>query len=205
MFEQYAPTSLDTPKQLESLYGLSDLGLAWIPFLIAGSSAAATATIGSWMGTNWDRGTYNIIVRKIDDTIKHWDQQAWGKFGGPNCWRKYPAKRKEWLAFWRRWSKHYGKYGQQHVYLSDEAENPVRNIFLPEMQQWANWFNTACKMQTTAVAPASPTPPPSSTEANGSATGNIATAVKWGAIGVGGILLMNIVSGIRGALPRQPQ
>lgn len=196
MFHQYSD-SLDTPPQLSGLYGLSVLPL--VPFLIAGSSAAAGATISSWLGNNWDTGTYNVITSKINDTLKRWDSQGWDTPGtGANaCWKKNPRKREEFKAFWSRWSKHYGQYGKQSVYLSDSAEMPVRNIFLPELAQWAQWLNKTCNVDTGGAVEPSPAPN------NGGATTDIASMVKWGAIGIGAVVLLNVVQGVRGAFPRQ--
>jgi hypothetical protein len=199
MFHQYPPDSVDTPPQLQGLYGLGVLPLA--PFVIAGSTAAATATIGSWLGNNWDKGTYNTIAAKINDTIKQWDNQGWNVpgTGAKACWKMNPQRRKEFKAFWTRWSKHYGEYGKQNVYLSDSAEMPVRNIFLPELAQWAEWLNSACKIKTMGSVGPTPAPPD-----EGGPTTDMAAMVKWGVIGIGAIVLLNVVQGVRGAFPRRP-
>jgi hypothetical protein len=181
------PPEIDTPPQLQGLYGL---GVPVVPFLIAGTGAAAA--VSSWLGDDWDLGTYNVITSKINDTIKNWDQQGWRP---NNCWGKYPQKRKEFKEFWARWSKHYGQYGKQSVYLSDSAETPVRKIFLPELAAWAQWLNTACNVDT--GGPIDPVRPDDNST-------DLASIVKWGAIGIGAIVLLNVVQGVRGAFPNRP-
>jgi hypothetical protein len=209
-FHMLPPDSVDTPPELAALYGLNPpqtmcghdglgrfrclggLGIPLlIPFAIAGAGAAG-ATISSWLGTNWDVGTYNS--RKINDTIHQWDAQGWKP---NNCWGKYPAKRRAFKAFWSRWSKHYGKYGTQSVYLSDAAEMPVRNVFLPELEAWGRWLNETCKIDT-----AGGIGPVVQPDDGGGPTTDIAQMVKWGALGIGAIVLLNVVQGVRGALPQ---
>lgn len=221
MFEQYAPTSLDTPKQLEDLYGLTppsrDLGFVCGGVCIGAAalaSGSAVAYINSLLDRGWDTGTYNTLMQMMNNTIGGgipgkpggWDQFGWES----GCWQKYPGKRKEWLAYWGAFSKHYAKYGEQSGYLSDAAENPVRNILLPKLRMWASWFEKTCGKKDAAGQLPQPLPngggPLDPITSNGDTSANIATMVKWGALGIGGILLLNVVSGIRGAFPRrQPQ
>lgn len=182
---------MPTPTRRYGFAGFQQVQAA-IPYIVAGTSAAATAVVASWLNENWDIGTYNAITAKINDTIKLWDPQGWTPI---DCWGKNPQMRKEFLAFWARWSKHYGQYGKQSVYLSDSAEMPVRNIFLPELAGWAQRLNKVCGIENTG--PIDPVPPPPD---SGTDWGAVA---KWGAIGLGAIVLLNVVTGIRSAFPRQ--
>jgi hypothetical protein len=194
MFHQYTD-DLDCPPQLEAFY---DLGYVFVPWLIAGASAAATATIGSWLGTRWNVGIYNDMTSKIDNTFKQWNTQGWEvPEKGPNaCWKKHPAMRAEFMALWKRWSDHYGKYGKQSGFLSDDAEDPIRRNFLPELKRLAEWLNTTCKFGTDP----SPIIPPPSNGGNGGddTTSDIAGIVKWGVIGIGLVFALNVYQSTRG-------
>lgn len=200
MFHQYTDDEgLDTPKQLEAIYGLSNLG--YIQFLIGGASAAAA--VASWLqDKDWSTGTYNAMTAKINATIHEWDRLG----GGANwnkCWGKYPAMRRQWKSFWSRWSKHYGEYGKQSGWVSDSAEKPVREMFLPELAAWGERLSGTCNIATTPVGPIVPPPPaPNGGGGGGSPTGDIASAIKWGVMGIGAVLAFNVFKMTRGPGPR---
>jgi hypothetical protein len=200
MFHQYAPDSIDTPPQLQGLYGLSIAPL--IPFLVGGASVAGTLL--AWEGKpSWSVGEYNNYMRQMSDTIKEWDTLGWDA----GCWKKSPAKRTAWKAFWTRFSKHYkewpnfptGKWTTPVGGLPPGAEMPTRSL-MKELAAWGAWLNKTCQAGTVA-----PTPLPDPTPDNGGGTStDVATMVKWGAIGIGAIVLLNVVQGVRGAFPRRP-
>jgi hypothetical protein len=208
MFHQYNDDEgLDTPKQLEALY---DLGVPLIPlFLIGGASAGAA--VSSWLhDDDWSVGKYNAMMRKINDTIHEWDKQAGGK-NWNKCWGKHPTMRRQWKNFWSRWAAHYGEYGQigecfdfkkkYTCFVPDSAEKPVRDIFLPELEAWGKRLNKVCSIETTPVGPVAPSPTPNG-GGGSTPTGDIASAIKWGVMGIGAVLAFNVFKMTRGPGPR---
>jgi hypothetical protein len=162
-------------------------------YLIAG--AAAAGLIAEWLtNKDWSAGEYNYWMTTINDTFKQWDQLGWHRPGdGPNaCWKKHPVKRNEFLAFWARFSKHYKEHGQVSTYVSDSEEKPARAI-MAELAAWGAWLNKTC-------AAGIDDPPPEPSNGGGTDWGAV---FKWGAIGLGAVVVLNIIVGVRGAFPRQ--
>jgi hypothetical protein len=209
MFHQYAPDTTDTPPELANLYmvkpSLGDLG--FIPFLVGGASAAATLLAWSDTKRRWSEGEYNDYMRQMNDTIKEWDKLGW-KAG---CWQKAPAKQKAWKAFWSRFSKHYREWPTnpgRELFSQDvlsDAEYPARNL-MRQLAEWGNWLNSTCQAGTSVPAPL---PDPYTNGGGGGGGGGggkieqVGNVVMWGAIGIGAIVLLNVVQGVRGAFPRR--
>lgn len=201
-FELVCPTGVsgtDLP-QLEGLYGLApttqQAGLGLAPLLIGGG-IAATAAITAWLeDDDWDIGTYNNMVLKIDDLIHEIDQLGWTG----NCWKKHPAKRKAFKRFWARWSRHYAEHGRIETkswlgddcltcYVPDSAENPVRDDLLPELKGWVNWLQRVCGQETAAPESVKdPAREKSSPSATAFALGAGGTMLAVG-LGIGALLL----------------
>ncbi len=201
------PPGADTPPELAALFGvsppsalcsggsftclgLSELGIAPL-FLLAGG-AAAGASILAWLNnTEWTVDEYNQWMLTMNNTIHDWDQRGW-KSG---CWQKYGARRKAWLNFWKRFSLHYGLHGRigQYSFVSDREERPSR-ILMKELKNWGKWLNTACKVDTGASAldPGAGAPPPSPI-----ADTDWAGVIKWGALGLGALVALNVATGLR--------
>lgn len=189
--------ALDMPPQLEALMVL---GVA--PGIVAGVAATA-GTFAAWLAKDgWSAGEYNNFMRMMNDTFSQWDKLGWVKGAdGKSCWRKYPAKRAEWKAFWTRFGKHYRAHGQVSTlsFLSDSEEGPAR-AFMAGLQQWGTgFFEKVCGADigvTTGLDPDSGAPPPD--------VGGPGDFLKYGAWLVGGLVVLNVISGLRGAFPRKP-
>lgn len=198
-FEQY-PTGIDTPPELENLRGLTGMGAFGVgPLLIAGGVAAAGATIAAWLADpDWSTGEYNDYMLAMDQSIKELDKLGWSS----GCWQKNPAKMRQWKDFWARFSKHYGEYGRQSVYLSDAAEKPARTL-LKTLAGWTDWFEKNCGIDIGPSVTAPGGSDPSVIPHVAGAVTEWTPLVKWGAIGLGALVVLNVLSGIRGVIPRQ--
>jgi hypothetical protein len=198
-FEIMQPGSVPTLPQLEGLYGLAptDAGLGILPALLIGGVAASSA-IAAWLHMDdWDIGTYNNMVRRVDDLVHEIDELGWTD----NCWKENPSARKSFERFWSRWSKHYGEYGiigecfdfskKYTCYVPDGAEVPIRKDFLPELDSWVKWVEKTCHVKRA-------TPTPGTQEREKSDTTAIKVGVGLGAgsvllllgVGLGGMLLL---------------
>jgi hypothetical protein len=202
-FYAYDSTGIDTPPALESLRGLSGAGAFGVaPILIAGAAgvAAAGTLVADWLASDaWSVGEYNDYMKAMDSLIHQLDKLGWAN----GCWQNNPVKYQQWRDFaWGRFSVHYGEYGKQSVYLPDSAEKPARNL-LRELAAWVQWFEKTCG---DALGPNISEPrrgDPSVDPSAGVAAQQWGDLVKWGALGLGALVLLNIVQGVRGALPRE--
>ena len=193
----YDHPSLDTPPQLAGLMGLQE-GLGVAPIVVGGVAMTAGA-FAAWLAkSGWSTGDYNNFMAMMNDVIHQWDKLGW-KTG---CWKKHPAKRVEWKKFWTRFGKHYGAHGKVSTYsfLSDAEEGPAR-VFMQEMQNWAKFFEKTCKADIGITAGGLD---PEGGEAPPGDTGGMGDLVKWGAIGIGALVLLNVVTGLKGVVPRRP-
>jgi hypothetical protein len=199
-FEQYGHTGIDTPPALEQLRGLSGVGaFGAAPLLVGGAAgaAAAAAAVASWLtAPDWNVGQYNYYMASMDSTIKEMDKLGWST----GCWQKNPAKLRQFKTYWAKFSKHWSEYGRQSVYLPDSAELPARDL-LKELGGWIKWFEKTCgsDLGPTVHDPDAVDPTHDPT-AGGMDWGPI---VKWGAIGLGALVALNVISGIRGAIPQR--
>jgi hypothetical protein len=194
-FHAYDPTGIDTPPLLENLRGLSGLGAFGVaPLLVGGAAgaAAAAAAVAAWLtAPDWNVGQYNHYMASMDATIKEMDKLGWAT----GCWQDNPVKLRQFKTFWAKFSKHWGEYGRQSVWLDDDAEKPARDL-LKELGSWITWFEKTCRADlgpTIHDPGVDPTPAPS----------GWTPLVKWGAIGLGALVLLNVVQGVRGAFPRE--
>lgn len=171
--------------------GLSDLGV--LPFLIAGGGIAAAAIIAA-LNKGWDTSEYNYWMQLMDATLHEWDTTAKVK----GCWKNNPGLRTAWLGYWKRFSTHY-KLGLMKVsgvsadiYLPDRYEIPAK-LLLKELDDWGRRLNTACGIDGRVGPTEGPhtgdEPPPSVTD--------LGSMLKWGAILVGGVLALNVVSSMK--------
>ena len=197
--------TLDMPPELAGL-----MGLEVAPLVVAGV-AATIGTFAAWLAKGrWSTGEYNNYMRALDDTFKTWDKLGWVK-GADNksCWEKNPAKREQWLLLWGRFSKHYKEnpvitnaipiLGFDPAYSREEG--PAR-VFMAKMEEWGNdFFGKVCGADVGSkidLDPGSGDPPPSP-------EGGPGGLLKYGMWIVGGLVALNMISGIRGLLPaRKP-
>jgi hypothetical protein len=164
----------------------SGLGVP-LPLLLVAGAAVTGATLQAWINNGWSTAEYNAIVKTIDASLHNWDAAGWTN----DCWKKNPVKRAQWLALWKVFSDHYKQYGQQSVYLADAAENPIRNYVLPQMIEWSTWLKKTCNVDTGGLPEAEEPKKPFDFE----------NALKWGAIGIGAIVALQLVASVRSALP----
>jgi hypothetical protein len=168
------------------------------PYVLVGGTAIAAA-VSAWLSNDgWSVGEYNNWMNQMNDTIKAWDQIGWNYPGtGPKaCWRQHPAKRNDFKAFWARFSKHYAAHGQiSGFYVSDSEEKPARAL-MAELAGWGAWLNKACNAEI-----GNPTPDPDPVPPGATDWGAI---MKWGAIGLGAVVVLNVITSVRSAFPRQP-
>lgn len=189
--------NLDQPPELAQLMGLQSLGVA--PAIVAGVAATA-GTMAAWLARDgWSVGAYNDNMRMMNDIFKRWDKLGWlaGK-DGKSCWKKNPARRRQWKALWARFAKLYGK-GQvsEWSYISDSDEDPARTIMRSLASVWVPFFEKTCG-EATNIGSGQLEPEP-----EGDGGGDIMTMLKYGGVIVGGLVVLNVISGIRGALPKK--
>jgi hypothetical protein len=200
MFYAY-PTEDDMPPELSNVYGfnglnssfsghtsLNDFGVLPL-YLIAGGIAAGAALVRFLESDEWSAGEYNAWMLKIDQTLHTWNDLGWSS----KCWNKHPAKRKEFLGYWARFSKHYGTHGKvTSGWVTDSEEKPAREL-LRELVGWGEWLNTHCGIDTGTAVVAPPEPPKPEPEWMG--------LVKWGALGLAAVAALSVFSGVRSAFP----
>lgn len=193
--------ALDMPPELANL-----MGLQLAPLVVAGV-AATIGTFAAWLAQGrWSTGEYNAYMRTLDDTFATWDKLGWVKgTDGKSCWQKNPAKRRQWLLLWGRFSKHYKAnpvitnaipiFGFDPAYSREEG--PAR-IFMAKMAEWGtDFFGKVCGVDVGSmidIDPGAGDPPPGG-------DGGPGDMLKYGAWLVGGIVALNVISGIRGAFP----
>jgi hypothetical protein len=165
------------------------LGVVPVFLLAAAGGAAATAAIATALNTGWSTTDYDYWMRYMDSTIKEWDALGWAK----GCWRKYPAERTRWLAFWGRFSALY-KEGlmSKDLYLLDKYENTAK-LLLGDLRDWSVRLNTLCAAGTTAIGP-SPTDPDAPPK---SPTDSITDILKWGTYAVAAVIGLNLVTAFK--------
>jgi hypothetical protein len=171
-------------------------GLAGPEMLIPiAAGIAGTAAISAFLGDkSWATGDYNMWMGRMNATFPVWDKLGWDS----GCWKKYPNKRAEWKGFWTAFGNHYRDHGQVSTYsfLSDAEEGPAR-VFLQDMARWSTWFGKNCGLDagTTPFNPnaGDPTQPENA----------FGGYLKWGAIAIGGLVALNVISGLRGAFSKQ--
>jgi hypothetical protein len=214
-FHRYGLESLDTLPEFQGLYGLTpitgqpglfamgglgDLGLA--PYLVAGGAVAGAALTKFLLDEDWSTGEYSYWMDTMNSTIQEWDKLGWLKGSdGKSCWDKNPEMRRQFKSFWSRFSKHWAAYGEQSGYLSDSAEGPARKL-LQELKEWGTRLTQVCQIAAGAL-PISTQQQTQQEVHTTSAAGPYADMIKWGAIGLGALVALNVVSGIRGAFPRR--
>lgn len=179
----YADDSYSKCRPLEG-FGVVPLAL----FLYAGGAATAAA-IAAALSQGWSTGEYNYWMQFMDSTIKDWDTVGW-KHG---CWDKDKAARTSWLAFWKRFSDHYarGLIPGDVLYLPDSDELPAKNL-LKELQDWSARLNSLCQAGTSPIGSGEEKHDPSDDP-----TSDIWSIVKWGSVLVGGILVLNLLQGVK--------
>lgn len=203
-FHVYESTGVDTPPVLEQLRGLTGVGAFGIPpAIIAGGGAAAAIAIAAWLDDpDWSTGQYNDYMLAMDNAIKEYDKLGWSS----GCWQQNPAKLRQFKTFWGEFSRHWGEYGRQSVYLSDSAEKPARR-HLRTLAGWAKWLEKNCGVDIgpSVVKPGDPLIGGGGSGVAPRTVTDWGKVAQWGAIGLGAIVVLNIVSGVRGAFPaRQP-
>jgi hypothetical protein len=174
--------------------GLSGFGvLPLVPLFLFGGGAAVAGTVSRLLkaDTEWTTGEYNYWMDYIDGTWKVWDGVGWDK----GCWAKNPRVRQEWVNFGARFAKQnslgrmkIGGFGHD-IYLPDQYELSARNL-LGELRGWGDRLNALCKAGTVQPGPDKPPPPPPGPNE----PTDLGTMLKWGAVVVGGILALNVVS-----------
>lgn len=179
----------DMPPLASSLYGLS-AGLGILPlYLIVGGAAAGVALMRFLANDEWSAGEYNDWMLKMDQTLHEWDKLGWSS----GCWKKFPDKRRQWLAFWTRFSRHYGDHGRvTSGFVTDSEEKPAREL-LRELMEWGDRLNNDCGIDIGAAV--LPPPPPAPPEPEWM------PYVKWGAIGLAAIAALSVFTGVRNAFP----
>ncbi len=203
IIEAHDRPSLDMPPMLAELQGLQG-GLGYYPVLIGG--VAAAGALAAWLNEgDWSAGTYNSHMRMMSDTFKHFDALGWKikDAEGVSCWHKHPEQRKQFKRLWIRFGKHYAEHGSvgSYSYLSDNEEGPARGFML-DLQRWATFLEKACQIN---LGPAGGGLDVKQGDTPSSESDKLGNLVKWGAIGIGGIVLLNVITGLRGAFPQQPR
>ena len=172
-------------------------GVGTATFLLAG--AVAVATLKGWISrTSWSGAEYNLWMRTMNDTIGQWDTLGW-KLG---CWQKYPDMRKNWLQYWSRFSKQWKEHpsvdpGALITWATESEEAPAR-ILMTELSDWGSWFNAHCGAQLD-IKPLSDEEAATIAKANSIQSTDWTSLVKWGALAIGGVVALNLISSIRGA------
>jgi hypothetical protein len=196
-FEYVDHPPLDLPPQLAGLLGLQAFGVA--P-LVIGGVAAATVLSAILAKQSWSVGDYNNYMRMMKDLFEQWDKLGWDT----GCWTKYPAKRTEWKALWVRFGKHYAQYpvikNSIPIFGYDPAhsaeEGPARG-FIADLRRWGEWLQKTCRGDI-GITAGGLDPNRGATPVNEDGMGDI---IKYGAFAIGGLVLLNVISGVRGALP----
>jgi hypothetical protein len=190
---------LDSPPQLADLRFVSggNFGaLPLLPFALAGGGALVGATVTAWLGEpSWSVGEYNHWMKQMNDSIAEWDKLGWKN----GCWQGHTEKRRQWLTFWSQFAKHYGEHGQisSFSFVSDSEELPARAL-MKKLRAWGDWLNTTCGAQTGITTPDAPAAPG---EPGGPSTTDWGSIAKWGAIGLGALVALNVVTGLKDAFP----
>lgn len=188
--------TLDVPPELASLTGLDV-----VPIVVAGVGVTA-GTFAAWLAQDgWSTGEYNNFMLKMNDIFKDWDKLGWGAKGqnGKSCWANNPRRRKAWKALWARFGKHWRQYGQVSYVLTDSVEGPARDL-MQELLGWGPFFEKVCGAEI-GVAGESLDPGSGVAPAR---EGGMADMVKYAAWAIGGLVALNVITGLRGAFPRKP-
>lgn len=159
-------------------------------FYIIGSSAVAGATAAyAWLSREeWSVEQYNDQMSRMQQTIQLWQDLGWSNPGKDKnaCWRRHENKRLEWAIFRDRFIKFYGENGKQSYYLPDAIEKIARD-YVRELATWGEWLAASC-----GISSVTPKPPESPEEPT-----DLGTILKWGAILVGGVVALQIISSVK--------
>jgi hypothetical protein len=166
------------------------LPLAIPVFYVVGASAIAGATAAyAWLSREeWSVDDYNSQMERMQQTIQLWQDLGWSNPGKDKnaCWRRHENKRLEWVLFRDRFIKFYGEHGKQSYYLPDAIERQARD-FVRELAGWADWLEASC-----GIGMVKPKPHPDESD-------GLTNALKWGAILVGGVVVLQLIGSVRSA------
>ena len=182
--------------QVAPRYDLDGFEVAPIVFVLAGTAVAAGVGVAAWLNQKgWSVGEYNQWMRQMDATIKNWDALGW-KYG---CWKNADT-RKAWLDFWKAFSTHYKEHGliSSVSYVSDSEEMPARNL-MSQLIQWGNTLNNCGA----PIAIKDISSEKAAEEQAAASETDWGSLLKWGAIGVGGLVLLNLLTGFKSAFAKQ--
>jgi hypothetical protein len=169
---------------------LGDFGALPLLYVLAGTATAAGGVVAAWLKQDeWSPGEYNYRMAQMHATILAWDKLGWQK----GCW-KDPTRRELWKSFMSQFGQHYarGKIAD-HSYVSDSDEKPARDL-MRRLAEWGEVLNQACAAGVSGgdlpAPPAPPAPPEGGFDLN--------SALKWGALLVGGVIGLNLIGGLKG-------
>jgi hypothetical protein len=158
-------------------------------FYVVGASAVAGATAAyAWLSREeWSVDDYNSQMHRMDQTIRLWQNLGWSNPGKDKnaCWRRHENRRLEWATFRDRFAKFYGEHGKQSYYLPDAIERQARD-FVKELAGWGEWLEASCGIGLVSK--------PEEDKEDG-----LASALKWGAILVGGVVVLQLIGSVRSA------
>lgn len=164
-----------------------------VPFLLAGGVAVGAGITGWLSAPGWSAGQYNDWMRTMNDTLTSWDQLGW-KYG---CWDNAQL-RKDFLAFWKRFSTHYKEHGIIHSgIVTDSEEDPARAL----MQQMIVWGATLNKCGAPVAVKNYEAEQQQQTAKEETSTDWGAVA-KWGGIGLLALVGLSVVNGVRTAFQK---
>lgn len=168
--------------QSPRLDGLEGSGLLYA--MASAAALSAGAAVAKWLGSDsdsWSVDEYNAFMAEMYNTILAWDRIGWQM----GCWNDI-SRRENWKVFMKAFGDHYAK-GKVTHYVSDSEERIAKDL-MRRLAAWGEALNKACGLK---PAP-DPKPDPQKDEGPGALD-----YLKWGAIGIGALLALNIVAAVK--------
>jgi hypothetical protein len=193
MFQSYDDNAAGSPTLAAFFGGLGATPTTVYP-LASDPSASASTIIAGWLkDDSWSAGQYNAYMYEMYQTILLWDKIGWQK----GCWND-ATRRARWVIFMNGFGKHYKEHGNisSASYLDDSEEAPAHD-FAKQLAAWGNELNASCAANIPQVIP--PPPGPNGDSGGGDSTFDLGSALKWGALLVGGVLALQLITAFKGA------
>lgn len=170
--------------QSQRLDGFEGTGLLYA--MASAAALSAGAAVAKWLSSDadsWNVDQYNAFMSEMHETILAWDRIGWDR----GCWNDI-SRRENWKVFMNAFGKHWSK-GKATYYVSDSEEGIAKDL-MRRLAAWGEELNKVCGLKP-GPAPIHDTDPEKD-EGPGAFD-----YLKWGAIGIGALLALNIVSAVK--------